>query len=73
MKTLTGRLAVMNRFFPKSAERKAPFFATLKGAAKFAWSEDCSKAFEELKSFLTAVKLFDNPCEIKPANQIALF
>ncbi|CAN1299223.1 hypothetical protein LINPERPRIM_LOCUS24107 [Linum perenne] len=43
----------MNRFIPKSAERQAPFFATLKGASKFAWTEDCTRAFEELKAFLT--------------------
>ncbi|CAN1261585.1 hypothetical protein LINPERPRIM_LOCUS10900, partial [Linum perenne] len=43
----------MNRFIPKSAERQAPFFAILKAAAKFSWTEECSKAFEELKAFLT--------------------
>ncbi|CAN1244477.1 Ribonuclease HI [Linum perenne] len=50
---LTGRLAAMNRFIPKSAERQAPFFAILKAAAKFSWTEECSRAFEELKAFLT--------------------
>ncbi|CAN1248722.1 Transposon Tf2-9 polyprotein [Linum perenne] len=43
----------MNRFIPKFAERQAPFFAILKAAAKFSWTEECSKAFEELKAFLT--------------------
>ncbi|CAN1291316.1 hypothetical protein LINPERPRIM_LOCUS21096 [Linum perenne] len=44
----------MNRFIPKSAKRQASFFATLKGETKFTWFEECSKAFEELKTFLTS-------------------
>ncbi|CAN1224642.1 hypothetical protein LINPERPRIM_LOCUS2307 [Linum perenne] len=51
----------MNRFIPKSAERQAPFFATLKGAAKFAWTEECSRAFEELKAFLTTPPVLAAP------------
>ncbi|CAN1249140.1 hypothetical protein LINPERPRIM_LOCUS7006 [Linum perenne] len=51
----------MNRFIPKSAERQAPFFATLKAATKFSWTEECSKAFEELKSFLTTPPTLASP------------
>ncbi|CAN1298639.1 Gag-Pol polyprotein [Linum perenne] len=60
----------MNRFIPKSAERQAPFFATLKGATKFAWTEDCSKAFEELKAFLTTPPVLAAPI---PVDQLYMY
>jgi hypothetical protein len=34
---LTGRLAALNRFISKSAERSLPFLKTLRGAKDFAW------------------------------------
>ncbi|CAN1337299.1 Transposon Tf2-8 polyprotein [Linum perenne] len=60
----------MNRFIPKSAERQAPLFATLKGATKFAWTEDCSRAFEELKAFLTTPPVLAAPV---PGDQLYLY
>ncbi|CAN1335696.1 Pol polyprotein (Fragment) [Linum perenne] len=60
----------MNRFIPKSAERQAPFFATLKGAAKFSWTEDCSRAFEELKAFLTTPPVLAAPV---PGDQLYMY
>ncbi|CAN1322102.1 Pol polyprotein (Fragment) [Linum perenne] len=70
VKTLTGRLAAMNRFIPKSAERQAPFFAILKAAAKFSWTEECSKAFEELKAFLTTPPTLAAPI---PGDELYLY
>ncbi|CAN1281364.1 Retrovirus-related Pol polyprotein from transposon 412 [Linum perenne] len=60
----------MNRFIPKSAERQAPFFATLKAAAKFSWTEECSKAFEELKAFLTTPPTLAAPI---PGDELYLY
>ncbi|CAN1292950.1 Ribonuclease HI [Linum perenne] len=60
----------MNRFIPKSAERQAPFFATLKGASKFAWTEGCTKAFEELKAVLTTPPVLAAPV---PGDQLYLY
>ncbi|CAN1319609.1 Transposon Tf2-9 polyprotein [Linum perenne] len=60
----------MNRFIPKSAERKAPFFATLKVAAKFSWTEECSRAFEELKSFLATPPVLAAPL---PGEELYLY
>ncbi|CAN1341032.1 Transposon Tf2-6 polyprotein [Linum perenne] len=60
----------MNRFIPKSAERQAPFFAILKAAAKFSWTEECSKAFEELKTFLTSPPTLAAPI---PGDELYLY
>ena len=46
---LTERLASLNIFIGKSAERSLPFFEVLKGTNPFAWGEKQQKAFEELK------------------------
>ncbi|CAN1229240.1 Transposon Tf2-6 polyprotein [Linum perenne] len=60
----------MNRFIPKSAERQAPFFAILKAAAKFSWTEECSRAFEELKAFLTTPPTLAAPI---PGDELYLY
>jgi hypothetical protein len=42
---LTGRIAALNRFVPRSAERSLPFFKVLRNSAKFQWGPEQSKAF----------------------------
>jgi hypothetical protein len=37
---LTGRLAALNRFISKSAERSLPFLKTLRGAKDFSWGPE---------------------------------
>jgi ribonuclease HI len=49
---LTGRLASLNRFISRSAERNLPFFKVLKSAKVFQWGPTQQKAFEELKQYL---------------------
>jgi hypothetical protein len=49
---LTGRLASLNRFISRSAERNLPFFKVLKSAEVFQWGLAQQKAFEELKQYL---------------------
>jgi hypothetical protein len=49
---LTGRLASLNRFIFRSAERNLPFFEVLKSAEVFQWGPTQQKAFEELKQYL---------------------
>jgi hypothetical protein len=49
---LTGRLASLNRFISRSAERNMPFFEILKSAEVFQWGPAQQKAFEELKQYL---------------------
>jgi hypothetical protein len=49
---LAGRLASLNRFISRSAERNLPFFEILKSAKVFQWGPTQQKAFEELKQYL---------------------
>jgi ribonuclease HI len=49
---LAGRLASLNRFIARTAERNLPFFEILKSAEVFQWGTAQQKAFEELKEYL---------------------
>jgi ribonuclease HI len=49
---LARRLASLNRFISRSAERILPFFEILKSAEVFQWGPAQQKAFEELKQYL---------------------
>jgi hypothetical protein len=49
---LAGRLASLNRFISRSAERNLPFFEILKSAEVFQWGLIQQRAFEELKQYL---------------------
>jgi hypothetical protein len=49
---LVGRLASLNRFISRSAERNLPFFEILKSAEVFQWGLTQQRALEELKQFL---------------------
>jgi hypothetical protein len=48
---LAGRLASLNRFISRLAERNLPFFEILKSAEVFQWGLAQQKAFEELKQY----------------------
>jgi hypothetical protein len=50
---LTCRLAALNRFISKSAERSLPFLKTLRGAKDFVWGPEQAAAFESLKQHLS--------------------
>jgi hypothetical protein len=50
---LTGRLAALNRFISKTAERSLPFLKTLRGAKDFAWGLEQATAFASLKQHLS--------------------
>jgi hypothetical protein len=59
MQKLTGRVATLNRFIPRVAERSLPFFQVLRSSKNFQWSEAQKQAFQELKDYLSNMtKLF---------------
>jgi hypothetical protein len=63
---LTGRLASLNRFISRSAERNLPFFEVLKSAEVFQWGSAQQKAFEELKQYLIDLTTLTPPTSGAP-------
>jgi hypothetical protein len=58
---LTGRLASLNRFISRSAEKSLPFFKVLKGSENFHWGPEQDKAFEELRQYLENLAVMTSP------------
>ena len=58
---LTGRLAALNRFISKSAERSLPFLKTLRGAKDFAWGPEQAAAFASLKQYMMELAVLTSP------------
>jgi hypothetical protein len=58
---LAGRLASLNRFISRSAERKLPFFEILKSTEVFQWGPVQQKAFEELTQYLIDITTLTPP------------
>jgi hypothetical protein len=58
---LTSRLAALNRFISKSAERSLPFLKTLCGAKDFAWGPEQAAAFASLKQHVTELAILTSP------------
>jgi len=50
---LTRCMAALSRFISRLGDRGLPFFKFLRKSDKFEWNDDASKAFQELKDFLT--------------------
>ena len=63
---LTGRVAALNRFISRSTDKCLPFYETLKGNKKFEWSEDCEKAFQQLKQYLATPPILAKPVVGEP-------
>ncbi|KAL2246210.1 UNVERIFIED_CONTAM: Retrovirus-related Pol polyprotein from transposon [Sesamum indicum] len=60
---LTGRIASLNRFISRSADRNLHFFKILRKVKGFNWTEECEQAFQELKIYLRSPPLLANPRE----------
>jgi ribonuclease HI len=63
---LIGRLASLNQFISRSAERNLPFFEVLKSAEVFQWGSVQQKAFEELKQYLIDITTLTPPAPGAP-------
>ena len=55
VQSLIGRVAAFNRFVSKATDKYLPFFKVLKKA--FKWMDECQKAFQDLKTYLTTAPL----------------
>ena len=58
---LTGCMAALSRFISRLGDRGLPFFKLLRKSDKFEWNDDASKAFQELKDFLTSPPVLTAP------------
>ena len=58
---LTGRIAALNRFVFRATYKCLPFFKTLKQA--FQWTNECEKAFQALKDYLSKPPLLSPSIE----------
>ncbi|KAL0449229.1 UNVERIFIED_CONTAM: hypothetical protein Slati_1479300 [Sesamum latifolium] len=54
---LRGIIAALSQFISKSAEKGLPFFKTLRKVKNFEWTEECQRAFEDLKTYLAKLPL----------------
>ncbi|GJV67208.1 reverse transcriptase domain-containing protein [Tanacetum coccineum] len=63
---LSGKLASLNRFLAKSAEKSLPFFKTLKKCTKksdFLWTEEAEAAFKQMKEHIAKLPMLIAPEE----------
>ena len=63
---LTGRVAALNHFISQSTDMCLPFYDTLKGNKKFEWTEECEKAFQQLKHYLATPPVLEILVEGEP-------
>nr|GEW61950.1 reverse transcriptase domain-containing protein [Tanacetum cinerariifolium] len=63
---LNGKLASLNRFLAKSAEKSLPFFKTLKKYTKksdFHWTAEAEEAFKQMKQLIAELSMLTAPME----------
>ncbi|GKA18339.1 reverse transcriptase domain-containing protein [Tanacetum coccineum] len=73
VQSLNGKLASLNRFLSKSAEKSLPLFKTLKKCIKksdFHWTPDAEQAFKQLKQHLSELPLLVAP---KPNEELIVY
>ena len=54
-------LAALNRFISKFSNRCRPFYLLLKKWRGFQWDDECEKAFQDLKEYLTQAPMLTAP------------
>ncbi|GJX95497.1 reverse transcriptase domain-containing protein [Tanacetum coccineum] len=73
VQSLNGKLASLNKFLSKSAERSLPLFKTLKKCIKksdFHWTPEAEQAFKKLKQHLSELPLLVAP---KPNEELIVY
>ena len=68
VQSLNGKIAALNRFVSKATDKCLPFFRTLRKS--FEWTDECQKAFEDLKKYLSSPPLL---CLSKPGEELYLY
>ncbi|GKA46440.1 reverse transcriptase domain-containing protein, partial [Tanacetum coccineum] len=73
VQSLNGKLASLNRFLSKSAEKSLPLFKTLKKCIKksdFHWTPEAEQAFKQLKQHLSELPMLVAP---KPKEELIVY
>ena len=68
VQSLIGKITALNRFVSKTTDKCLPFFYTLRKS--FEWTDECQKAFEELKKYLLSPPLLSPS---KPGEELYLY
>ena len=55
VQSLNGKVVALNRFVSKATDKCLPFFCVLRKS--FEWTDECQKAFENLKKYLSSPPL----------------
>jgi hypothetical protein len=56
-----GRIASLNKFISKAAERSLPFFKVLRVKTTFQWGAEQQQAFEDLRNYLEEAVVMSKP------------
>nr|GFB93734.1 reverse transcriptase domain-containing protein [Tanacetum cinerariifolium] len=73
VQSLNEKLANLNKFLSKSAEKSLPLFQTLKKCIKksdFRWTTEAEQAFQQLKKHLSALPMLAAP---KPQEELIMY
>ena len=68
VQSLNGKIAALNRFVSKAMDKCLRFFRTLRKS--FKWTDECQKAFEDLKKYLSSSPLLSSS---KPREDLYLY
>ena len=68
VQSLNGKIAALSRFVSKAMDKCLPFFRTLRKS--FEWMDECQKAFEDLKKYLSSPPLLSPS---KPGEELYLY
>ena len=58
---LTGMAVALNRFISRLADRCKPFFLLINKWKNFQWTEECARAFQQLKDYLAWPPIMSSP------------
>jgi hypothetical protein len=60
---LNGMVAALNRFISRASDKCRPMLQLLKKGARYEWTPECEKAFQDLKTYLSTPPVLTRPNE----------
>ncbi|XP_034701958.1 uncharacterized protein LOC117926776 [Vitis riparia] len=70
LQCLTGKLVALGRFIARFTNNMKPFFLALRDINKSGWTQNCQKAFEEIKRYLSQPPILSSP---QPGERLYLY